>query len=96
MNTYQRRKADGVCVNCGDMPPRRGRCKCEPCLELRRQENRIQRKLFREANICIHCHQAKPMPERANGLSRCSECHVKARANLWNWRMKQKRKDSGC
>lgn len=37
MNTYQKRKAAGVCVRCGKREPIDGKTKCEECTEEQRE-----------------------------------------------------------
>ena len=63
------RKAAGLCIRCGNVPPEEGRSMCEPCREDRRQAKRNRHAERRAAGLCVNC--AAPAP---GGKAYCDPC----------------------
>ena len=49
------RRAAGVCIRCGNVPPQEGRSMCEPCRDDRRAAKRARRAARRAAGLCETC-----------------------------------------
>ena len=54
------RRAAGLCIRCGNVPPEEGRAMCKPCREDRRQAKRDRHAERRAAGVCVNC--ATPAP----------------------------------
>ena len=65
------RRAAGLCIRCGNVPPEEGRAMCEPCREDRRVAKRARHAERRAAGLCVHC--AAPAP---GGKAYCEPCAV--------------------
>ena len=63
------RRAAGLCVRCGHIPPEEGRAMCEPCREDRRAAKRALHAERRAAGLCVQC--ATPAP---GGKAYCDPC----------------------
>ena len=97
--TYEARKAKGVCVRCGWAEPRPGRLTCQRCADraktrhiksggAERQHARyIQRK---EAGICTWCGTRPAVP----GVILCAACREKSCESCRQWYYKKRRKQS--
>ena len=72
------RKAAGLCIRCGHVPPAEGRAMCEPCREDRRAAKRARHAERRAAGLCVNC--ATPAP---GGKTYCDPC-AKARSKRRN------------
>ena len=77
------RRAAGMCIRCGNVPPKEGRAMCEPCREDRRQAKRARHVERRAAGLCVHC--AAPAP---GGKAYCDPC-AKTRSRLRNLEAKR-------
>ena len=73
--TYARRKADGLCVNCGKLPAAENSVYCEKCREMHRTVNRMYRvRLYykrQENHECAFCGVKLP-PDRY--YVKCEKC----------------------
>jgi hypothetical protein len=58
-DTYNRRKAQGLCPLCGDIP-KEGRTRCERCLALSNENASKQRARLVATKRCVQCNQANP------------------------------------
>ena len=75
---YHRRTAErrskGLCVHCGERPPKPGRSRCEPCAAKKRPVHRARyhRRTAERlaAGMCPKCGKRPPAPER----SQCAPC----------------------
>ena len=63
------RRAAGLCIRCGHLPPEDGRAMCEPCREERRAGKRALHAERRAAGLCVQC--ATPPP---GGKAYCDPC----------------------
>ena len=63
------RRAAGLCVRCGAVPPAEGRTMCEPCRDDRRAADRARHAERRAAGVCPDC--AAPAP---GGKLYCEPC----------------------
>ncbi len=63
------RRAAGLCVRCGHIPPEEGRGLCEPCRDDRRAARRARDADRRAAGLCVKC--AAPAP---GGKTYCGPC----------------------
>ncbi len=63
------RRAAGLCVRCGAVPPAEGRTMCEPCRDDRRAADRARHAERRAAGLCPDC--AAPAP---GGKLYCEPC----------------------
>ena len=63
------RKAAGLCIRCGNVPPEEGRAMCEPCRDDRRVAKRARHAERRAAGLCVNC--AAPAP---GGRAYCDLC----------------------
>ncbi len=63
------RRAAGLCVRCGHIPPEEGRGLCEPCRADRRAARRARDADRRAAGLCVKC--AAPAP---GGKTYCDPC----------------------
>ena len=97
--TYEARKAKGVCVRCGWAEPRPGRTTCQRCTDRykakfiktggaeRQRERYYQRKADR---ICTWCGN-RPADD---GVILCVECREKSCESCRQWYYKKRRKQS--
>jgi hypothetical protein len=81
MNTYQRRKADGVCVLCGGQKA----CDtlqlaCYQCRKGRQIARRLRIQKLRQQGKCITCGQ-----KRDTVYSRCEACRKRCKVNKTNY-----------
>ena len=63
------RRAAGLCIRCGHIPPEEGRSMCEPCRDDRRAAKRARRAERRAAGLCETC--ATPV---TGGAAYCGSC----------------------
>ena len=63
------RRAAGLCIRCGNIPPEEGRSMCEPCRDDRRAAKRARRAERRAAGLCETC--AAPVN---GGAAYCGPC----------------------
>ena len=77
------RKAAGLCIRCGNVPPEEGRAMCEPCREDRRAAKRARHAERRAEGLCVQC--AAPAP---GGKTYCDPC-AKARSKRRNLEAKR-------
>ena len=63
------RKAAGLCILCGHVPPEEGRSMCEPCREDRRAAKRARHAERRAAGLCVACETPAP-----GGKAYCDPC----------------------
>ena len=77
------RKAAGLCIRCGNVPPEDGRAMCEPCRDDRRAAKRARRAERRAAGLCVQC--AAPAP---GGKAYCDPC-AKVRSRRRNLKAKR-------
>ena len=63
------RRAAGLCIRCGAVPPEEGRSMCEPCRDDRREAKRVRHRERRAAGLCVNC--ATPAPD---GKAYCDPC----------------------
>ncbi len=77
------RRAAGLCVRCGHVPPGEGRSMCEPCREDRRAGKRAFHAERRAAGLCVQC--ATPAP---GGKAYCDPC-AKTRSRRRNLKAKR-------
>ena len=74
------RRANNLCLKCGNQPPAPGRTRCEPCAARKRPADRVRhrrRAAERAAqNLCLKCGKRAPAPER----TQCEPCLEKDRA----------------
>ena len=77
------RKAAGLCIRCGHVPPAEGRAMCEPCRDDRRAAKRARHAERRAGGLCVHC--AAPAP---GGKAYCDPC-AKARSRRRNLEAKR-------
>ncbi len=63
------RRAAGLCIRCGNVPPEQGRAMCEPCRDDRRAAKRARHAERRAAGLCVQC--AAPAP---GGEAYCDPC----------------------
>ena len=72
---YEARKAAGLCVRCGENPPRPGHMYCAECTQRRRGEWRDAYMYYVNNGICVGCRKAKAMA----GYIHCAACREKIR-----------------
>ena len=77
------RKAAGLCIRCGNVPPDEGRSMCEPCRDDRRAAKRALHHERRAAGLCVKC--AAPAPV---GKAYCYSC-AKIRSGRRNLKAKR-------
>ncbi len=77
------RKAAGLCIRCGHVPPEEGRSMCEPCRDDRRAAKRALHHERRAAGVCVNC--AAPAP---GGKAYCGPC-AKTRTRRRNLKAKR-------
>ena len=77
------RKAVGLCIRCGNVPPEEGRSMCEPCRVDRRAAKRARHAERRAEGLCVQC--AAPAP---GGKTYCDPC-AKARSKRRNLEAKR-------
>ena len=89
--TYARRKADGLCVNCGKLPAAENSVYCEKCREMHRTVNRMYRvRLYykrQENHECVFCGVKLP-PDHYYAL--CEKCREKNKARCKEYRRRKK------
>lgn len=82
---YSERKEAGMCVSCGNRPPKDGRVRCGICLArhrrnaeaLRRRRGQWSHDELMEPGVCYNCH-APSLPEK----KLCADCREKSMINL--------------
>ena len=77
------RRAAGLCIRCGNVPPEKGRSMCEPCRDDRRAAKRARHHERRAAGLCVKC--AAPAP---GGKAYCGPC-AKTRSRRRNLKAKR-------
>ena len=77
------RKAAGLCIRCGHVPPEEGRSMCEPCRDDRRAAKRALHHERRAAGLCVNC--AAPAP---GSKAYCGPC-AKTRSGRRNLKAKR-------
>ena len=77
------RRAAGLCIRCGHVPPAKGRSMCEPCRENRRAAKRALHAERRAKGLCVQC--ATPAP---GGKAYCDPC-AKTRSRRRNLKAKR-------
>ena len=93
------RKAAGMCIRCGNVPPEEGRAICEPCREDRRQAKRDRHRDRRAAGLCVRC--ATPSPGGKTYCDPCAETrsrrrNLKAKRELDRRRYAERRARGDC
>ena len=74
---YNARKAAGICVRCGDVPPSAGLTHCKSCSDGQSERNaRLRREKLAADDLCSRCVKNKPAP----GMKMCASCRILARA----------------
>ncbi len=63
------RRAAGLCIRCGIVPPEEGRSMCEPCRGDRRDAARARHRERRDAGLCVKCAATAP-----DGEAYCRPC----------------------
>ena len=63
------RRAAGLCIRCGHIPPEEGRSMCEPCREDRRAAKRALHAERRAKGLCVQCRVPAP-----GGKAYCDPC----------------------
>lgn len=53
--TFKRRKAAGLCINCGLNPPLKGRVRCSVCSDYKNKDSKKGRELRRRSRKCWRC-----------------------------------------
>lgn len=71
-NTYKRRKAAGVCVQCGAVAVS-GVVRCRDCQDVNNRRIEDIRKGYQQQGLCFHCGDAKENANRAF----CDTCTAK-------------------
>ena len=56
-NAYYRLKQQGLCVQCGDQPPREGRTRCQPCADYNAIADTQRREERAREGKCVRCAQ---------------------------------------
>ena len=79
----QARRAAGLCVRCGHVPPEEGRSMCEPCRDDRRAAKRALHHERRAAGLCVNCPAPAP-----GGKAYCGPC-AKTRSGRRNLKAKR-------
>ena len=75
------RKAEGLCVDCGDIPPiRGGYVRCKICLRSRAKSQREQRERWAIGGKCCHCGRILPTDETFKQCAKCRERNNKEKA----------------
>lgn len=77
---YRSRKAKGLCVKCGKVPPRENRVMCAECAEKERKYENESRAFCRSVGICPVCQKNKLFGDERN----CPECRAKNYARNLN------------
>lgn len=77
--TYQDRKSNGICVECGVERAETGRVMCGSCRLSRNDRRKILYEKKLEAGICIQCGQKVERYWREKGSSLCRACRQKSR-----------------
>ena len=73
---YNARKAAGICVRCGDVPPSAGLTQCKSCsVEQSERKARLRREKLAADDLCSRCTKNKPSP----GMKMCASCRILAR-----------------
>ena len=74
---YNARKAAGICVRCGVVPPSAGLTHCKSCSgEQSERKARLRREKLAADDLCSRCTKNKPSP----GMKMCASCRILARA----------------
>jgi len=82
---YHQRKSEGICTDCGKVPPKPGYVRCHPCLTKRTDRSHD----LEAKGICPHCRK-QPV---ADGSKRCRKCLDKSAKQAQDRR--QHRRDAG-
>ena len=70
---YNARKAAGICVKCGDVPPSAGLTHCKSCSDGKSERNaRLRREKLAADDLCRRCAKNKPAP----GYKQCASCRI--------------------
>ena len=69
------RRANGLCVVCGDQTE--GTAQCRPCTDRRRQSRHDSRRKRKEAGVCDDCGETR-LPDH----KLCRDCYLKVIAGL--------------
>ena len=74
---YNARKAAGICVTCGVVPPSAGLTQCKSCSEGQSERKaRLRREKLAVEDLCSRCVKNKPTP----GYKMCASCRILGRA----------------
>lgn len=79
--TYDRRKAQGLCVKCGGKPAE-GRVLCQQCLDKAKTYRQEVRKMCKKYSICPRCGKNKLFGDEKT----CPECLAKAMEINRKWK----------
>ena len=79
----ENRRAAGLCIRCGNLPPAEGRSMCEPCRDDRRAAKRARHAERRAAGLCVKCETPTP-----GGKAYCDPC-AKTRSGRRNLEAKR-------
>lgn len=69
-STCEKRKAKGLCIQCGKRPPREERSLCADCAEKQKIYQRETRAYFRSLGLCPRCGKNKLFGDEKE----CPEC----------------------
>lgn len=72
--TYYERKSKGICVRCGKVPARDGKCMCQDCADKSRKYTEESRSFYKAQGICPRCGKNKLFDKEKS----CPECLAKA------------------
>jgi len=79
------RKAAGLCVRCGGVQDRPGRCTCSKCYAFSKRQSHARQYMRREAGLCTSCGKRKPEPSGKT----CAVCRAEVRAALQKGKIAQ-------
>ena len=81
ISLQEKRSREGVCIYCGENPPKQGRKGCGSCLDTIREAVKQKRATRNAAGLCAYCGQAPRVRDRTG----CADCLKVAAYNTANW-----------